>query len=174
MENKTRTSLVRQAVLGVSILVLAAVGVYLFNFGYRKMGPGQPIPFSHRVHVHIKRISCFICHPGAMDSERAGVPPLETCMLCHSRVIVTYPYIRKLREHFFSGKPVMWRRVYSVPDFVYFDHSVHIHRGIDCGECHGNVPAMDRIVLYTKIKMGFCVNCHKKKGATRDCFTCHR
>jgi hypothetical protein len=156
-------------------LILGIAIVCGFNFyRMRKIGPLQPIPFSHRVHVHVKKISCFMCHPEAMDTNRAGIPPLQTCMLCHSRIIVTYPWIRKLREHYFQGRPVLWKKVYSLPDFVYFEHSMHIRKSIDCGHCHGDVPLMDRIVKQQDFTMGFCINCHKKYKASHDCFTCHR
>ena len=139
-----------------------------------RLGPRQPIPFSHRVHVHVKQLSCLMCHTGVARSSRAGIPPLQTCLLCHNRIIRTYPYIVKLREHFRQGRPVVWERVNWVPEFVYFDHSMHIDKGIDCGTCHGDVTLMDRVVAAQKFQMGFCIQCHRDKNATHDCFTCHR
>lgn len=172
---ETGTSLRRQAALGVMAIVLFGLVIYGFNyFGRRPLGPAQPIPFSHRVHANDKKISCFMCHPDAMRTARAGVPPLETCMLCHKRVAVMYPPIKDLRDHYFSGRPVAWNRIHILPEFVYFDHSMHIHRRIDCSYCHGNVPMMDRIVLQQKLEMGFCIGCHKKNKVTHDCFVCHR
>lgn len=175
-DRRPPTHLGRQAFFAFCVLVLFGVLIYGFFFYSRAgIGPEQPIPFSHRVHVTKKKISCFMCHPEAMHTARAGVPPLQTCMLCHSRIIVTYPYIRKLREHYFGGKPVIWERVYALPNFVYFNHSMHIIRSIDCGYCHGDVPMMDRIVkIKEHLEMGFCIGCHKKHNATHDCFTCHR
>ena len=175
MSPSLRRFLLRQFFFAACVIALAGALIYGFNF-YRRtgIGPKQPIPFSHRVHVHVKKISCFMCHPEAMDTANAGIPPLQTCMLCHSRIIVTYPWIKKLRAHYFEGRPVLWEKVYSLPGFVYFDHSVHIHRSIDCSHCHGNVPLMDRIVKQQDFTMGFCINCHKKNKATHDCFTCHR
>jgi hypothetical protein len=162
------------AALAVLLLLLCAALV-LLDIPYPVgLGPRQPIPFSHRVHVHTKRISCLICHSEVARSSRAGVPPLETCLLCHSRIIRTYPYIIKEREHFRENRPIVWERVNWVPEFVYFNHSVHIQRGFDCGQCHGEVSLMDRVVTAHKFQMGFCIQCHRKNQATHDCFTCHR
>lgn len=174
MEKRSRRL---QVFLGVLAVLAAGLLIYYFNFyGRLRLGPEQPIPFSHRVHANDKRISCFLCHPEAMTSARAGVPPLRTCMLCHSRIAVTYPPIKSLRDHYFGNKPVLWNRVYILPEFVYFNHSMHVHRLIDCSVCHGNVPAMDRIVLTSirHLQMGFCIGCHKKNKVSHDCYLCHR
>jgi hypothetical protein len=156
--------------LGLPIIGVLAATVFFDN----QVGPEQPIPFSHRVHVKVKKISCFICHDGAMKGARAGIPPLETCMLCHSKIIIHHPEIEILRHHYQENMPVIWRKIYKIPDFVFFNHSIHIFRQIDCGNCHGNVLEMDRIEEYKKITMGFCLNCHRKLNASVDCFTCHR
>jgi len=157
------------------VLLLAAALLVLLDIPYPVgLGPRQPIPFSHRVHVHGKGISCLMCHSEVARSSRAGIPPLQTCLLCHARVIRSYPYIVKLREHFRLNRPVVWERVNWVPEFVHFDHSMHIHRGIDCGHCHGEVALMDRVVKAHQFQMGFCIQCHREKKATTDCFTCHR
>jgi len=170
-----KKSLRIQAVLGILTLGLLVGAVYIMGF-YGRVGVAkeQPIPFSHRVHAGDKQIGCFMCHPEAMISARAGVPPLETCMLCHARIAVAYPPIQDLRAHYFENRPVIWNRVNILPEFVYFNHSVHIHRLVDCGACHGNVPEMDRIALPQELIMGFCIDCHKKEKASHDCFTCHR
>ncbi|BCS54209.1 cytochrome c3 family protein [Geobacter sp. SVR] len=138
------------------------------------LGQRQPIPFSHRVHAHTKTISCLMCHSQVLSTARAGIPPLETCLLCHSRIIRTHPYIALLREHYRSGRPVVWQRVNWLPEFVYFNHAVHLVKGIDCSRCHGNVALMDRVVPAQKFEMGFCIQCHRENKATHDCFTCHR
>jgi hypothetical protein len=160
--------------IAVLLLVVAAALVY-FNYPYPVgIGQRQPIPISHRVHVHTKRLSCFMCHTEAARSSRAGIPPLETCLLCHARIIRTHPYIAKLRDLYAHNKPVIWERVNWLPEFVYFNHSMHIQRGIDCSRCHGDVSLMDRVVKARKFEMGFCIQCHKENHATHDCFTCHR
>lgn len=180
-EGKSREEPLRRKVrwlpVALSILIALLFGVVIWGYIFfwpTRIGPEQPIPFSHRVHVHVKKISCLMCHDDVIRSSRAGIPPLETCMLCHSRIIVTYPPIRKLRGHYDRGEPVLWEKVYNLPDFVYFNHAVHIHRSIDCSRCHGNVSLMDRIELAIPHTMGFCIGCHRETGATTDCFTCHR
>ena len=162
------------AAVVVALLSAAAALIYLDMLYPVGLGQRQPIPFSHRVHVQVKGVGCFMCHSEAARSSRAGVPPLETCLLCHSRIIRSYPYIARLREHVSRNEPVVWERVNWVPEFVYFDHSMHIRRGIDCGVCHGDVRVMDRVVPSRRFEMGFCIQCHRDNEATVDCFTCHR
>jgi len=162
--------------------LLAAAAVALFALTWRGyyawpragLGATQPLPFSHRVHAGVKTVSCLMCHNTVQASSHAGIPPLETCMLCHSRVIVAYPDIKELRKHYYGHIPLAWKRVNILPDYVKFEHSQHINRSIDCGHCHGNVKEMDRIVPPQEFKMGFCITCHKTYNATHDCFTCHR
>ena len=156
--------------------LLLVLGMVLLCYFYYPAGLGkeQPIPFSHRVHAGDKEISCLMCHTTATGGARAGIPPLETCMLCHRRIIITYPKVKELREHYFAGRPVPWVRVNDLPDYVYFDHSMHLLRGFDCGKCHGDVRGMDRIVQPQEFKMGYCVQCHRDNGASHDCTICHR
>jgi hypothetical protein len=162
------------AALAVLLLLLGCALVYLDIPYPVGLGPRQPIPFSHRVHVHVKKLSCFMCHTGVARASRAGIPPLETCLLCHARIIRSYPYIVKLREHFDQNRPVVWERVNWLPEFVYFNHSMHIQRGFDCSVCHGDVSLMDRMVKARKFEMGFCIQCHRDNKGTHDCFACHR
>ncbi|MBJ6726097.1 cytochrome c3 family protein [Geomesophilobacter sediminis] len=157
------------------VVLLVIASLVIFNVVYPvDIGTRQPIPFSHRVHVHTKHLSCVMCHTGVTDSQRAGIPPLQTCLLCHEHIITTFPYIQKLRDHFQQRRPVVWQRVNWLPEFVYFYHSVHVSRGIDCSVCHGNVALMDRVIKARKFEMGFCIQCHRDNNATHDCFTCHR
>jgi len=169
----------RRAGLAFALSVAAALLVAGMAWGYYAYYPGligaeQPIPFSHRFHVTGKRVSCIFCHPGAIDTERAGVPPLETCMLCHKHIITTYPQIKILRRHYDERRPVEWVRANAVPEFVYFNHSVHLRAGFDCGRCHGDVAGMDRVVPAPEITMGFCVQCHRDEEFSHDCLICHR
>jgi hypothetical protein len=152
---------------------VCAVAARLVAAG-RDAGPEQPIPFSHRVHAYYKKIDCFFCHPYADRSPRAGMPPVEKCMLCHSAIITNFPPIKKLRGYYDRKEPIQWVRVTANPDFVFFPHHVHLAKGIDCGECHGNVREMDRVKLTHRFTMGYCVDCHKARKASRDCWTCHR
>jgi hypothetical protein len=139
-----------------------------------RVGPRQPIPFSHRVHVADKKISCFFCHQYAAFSDNAGIPTTEKCMHCHRIIIPEFPPIRLLRSYYEGEQQLMWVRVNQVPDFVFFNHAVHIKRGIDCGACHGNVRVMDRIQAVRKMDMDFCLRCHWEMRASTDCYVCHR
>ncbi len=161
------TALLALAVLGGSL------AGYYFLFPARA-GEPQPIPFSHRVHAGDKQISCVMCHSHAIDTPNAGVPPLETCMLCHDTIITQHPQIERLRSTFQGQQPLAWRRVNESPDHVFFDHSAHVRAGFDCGRCHGDVKSMDRIRQPQAFEMGWCVQCHRDNKASTDCLTCHR
>ncbi len=158
------------------VLVLSYLILIPFYSFFHKvtMGPPQPIPFSHRVHVHKKELTCVVCHTSVTFSDKAGVPPVETCLLCHTRIISHLPPIIDLREHFDKKMPVVWTKVTNVPDYTYFSHRVHIQENIDCGKCHGNVAMMDRVTQVHKFTMGFCLDCHRTMKAPIDCYTCHR
>ncbi len=142
--------------------------------GEAGLGPAQPIPFSHRVHVTDKQIDCRFCHSAVDRGPHAGVPPLETCMFCHRSVIVEHPEIRKLWEFYERGEPVPWVRVFDVPDHVYFTHRMHLRQELDCAECHGEIGAEDRVTMPEEFLMGFCIRCHKSRPGPLDCVACHR
>ena len=175
---KKETDITKKTWVKIGIVLILAVlgtGTWMYHqFHETRIGKEQPIAFSHRIHVEKKDISCLMCHEGATQTSRAGIPPLETCMLCHEKIITNHPEIKKLHEHYNNNEPIYWEKVNEVPDFVFFNHSLHIFRKIDCGECHGNVKAMDRVKLQQPLEMGFCIECHKDEEASIDCFTCHR
>ncbi len=163
---------VRLAWIG-GLVTLVMVLMYYFYYPYAA-GKEQPIPFSHRLHAGVKEIGCLMCHTGAAEGPRAGVPPLQTCMLCHDRIIIHFPPIADLRAHFYGDKPVEWVRINALPEFVFFDHQMHVVHGVDCSHCHGNVKEMDRIKPPQKINMGFCIQCHRDYKVSHTCYTCHR
>lgn len=157
---------------GALLLAMAAGYVGLFPL---QIGKEQPIPFSHRFHVSTKQISCVMCHTGVLHTARAGVPAVETCMLCHKRIIIHHPQIEKLTRYYNDKEPIPWVRLNALQEFVYFDHSMHVRAGFDCGRCHGDVAHMDRVTPVVNLnRMGFCVQCHRDEGFSRDCFICHR
>lgn len=164
-----------QIIFGIVVAVaVVAAGAALGYFLYPgDLGPEQPLPFSHRLHANVKEINCVMCHRTVLDSPDAGMPPLETCMLCHQRVIVHYPPIEQLRTAYADGTPISWQRVNMLPDYVNFNHSMHLNKDVDCGKCHGDVKGMDRIKATPEFTMGFCIQCHRDNDATHDCFTCH-
>jgi len=172
---KVLTICTRPGFLAGVVALLFGLVIWIYGFYFpSRIGPEQPIPFSHRVHAGKKKIGCLLCHEHGVASARAGMPPVETCMLCHSRIIITFPWIQKVRDYYFNRQPIAWIKVFYLPEFVYFNHSVHLDRSIDCGWCHGDIKAMDRVEAVQEFTMGFCTTCHRKYGATTDCFTCHR
>ncbi len=160
---------------GVVVAGLVAATLLLFYaFPHSGIGPQQPIFFSHRVHAGIKRINCRFCHPYVERSAHAGLPAMEKCFFCHNYVIPLHPQLQLERKHLLEGKPVKWVRLYFVPDFVKFRHLPHVRWAkIECSRCHGPVAEMDRLPQ-VNFQMGFCIRCHRARGATVDCWlACH-
>jgi predicted CXXCH cytochrome family protein len=163
------------ALISAGLVALTLVLVLQYYYFWPSIiGPKQPIPFSHHFHSTVKEVSCLFCHPEAIKTPRAGVPAVETCMLCHQRIAIHYPHIAELRQYYEQRRPVPWVRVTDVPEFVYFNHQVHVRSQFDCGKCHGDVASMDRVQLTHEFTMGFCVTCHRDENATVDCYACHR
>ncbi|MCL5103720.1 MAG: cytochrome c family protein [Armatimonadetes bacterium] len=160
---------------GMKWLGLVTVPIIVASVILTGLYPGekQPIPFSHYIHATTKQISCFFCHPNAATSSNAGMPPVEKCLLCHSVVATNFQPIRRITDYYQRGMGIPWVRVNRLPDFVQFNHQIHIARGFDCGACHGNVKAMDRVYPPHIINMRFCVSCHWKYNASTSCYTCH-
>jgi hypothetical protein len=137
------------------------------------VGAAQPIPISHRIHAGVRGISCLFCHDGADRSPSAGMPEVRKCLLCHNVIAKDFEPIRALHGYFGRSQPIPWRRVYMLPDYAHFSHEMHLAGGVDCGECHGDVKSMDRIIEAMPMEMGFCVDCHRKNDAPVLCTTCH-
>ncbi len=123
--------------------------------------PTQPINFSHKLHAGDLQIDCQYCHTSVEKTRQATVPALSTCMTCHSIVKTDKPEIKKLKKYYDEGIAMPWKRVNRVPDFVYFDHSVHVTQGIDCSTCHGDVKNMDKIIQVKSFTMSSCLTCHR-------------
>jgi hypothetical protein len=121
----------------------------------------QPIPFSHEHHVGFDGLDCRYCHFGAETSRWAGIPPTEVCMTCHSQIFAQAPVLAAARESLASGSPIPWRRVKSLPDYVYFDHSIHLAKGVGCTTCHGQVDQMPLTLQAQPMTMGWCLDCHR-------------
>ena len=102
----------------------------------------QPVPFSHKHHVGELGLDCRYCHTSVEDSSFAGIPPTKTCMNCHAEIFSNSPFLAPVRNSFTSGKPIEWTRVHDLPDFVYFNHSIHVSKGVGCTTCHGQVDRM--------------------------------
>jgi Cytochrome c7 and related cytochrome c len=121
----------------------------------------QPVPFSHQHHVAALGIDCRYCHTSVENSRFAGIPPTQTCMNCHSEIWTSAPLLEPVRESYRTGKSLEWNRVNDLPDFVYFDHSIHINKGIGCNTCHGPVDRMPMMFNYASLQMEWCVECHR-------------
>ena len=121
----------------------------------------QPIQFSHERHVAGNGIDCRYCHTSVEESRFAGIPPTKTCMNCHSQIFSNSPYLELVRTSFATGKPLQWTRVHDLPDFAYFDHSIHVSKGVGCTTCHGQVDKMPLMYQQNALQMEWCVNCHR-------------
>lgn len=121
----------------------------------------QPVPFSHQHHVSGLGIDCRYCHTSVETSGFAGIPPTNTCMNCHRQIWTNAPMLEPVRESFRTGKSLVWNRVNDLPDFVYFDHSIHINKGVGCNTCHGAVDHMPLMYNYASLQMEWCIECHR-------------
>lgn len=121
----------------------------------------QPIPFSHKHHVAGLGIDCRYCHAGVETSADAGFPPTYTCMTCHSQIWTGAAMLAPVRESLAKGIPIHWHRVAKVPDYVYFNHSIHIHAGVGCVTCHGHIETMPLTYRVHGFDMQWCVDCHR-------------
>lgn len=121
----------------------------------------QPVPFSHEHHVAGLGIDCRYCHTSVEKSSFAGIPPTATCMNCHKEVWKEAPILEPVRESFRTGQPIRWNRVYDLPDFVYFDHSIHIAKGIGCASCHGRIDKQPLTAEANALQMKWCLDCHR-------------
>jgi hypothetical protein len=160
------------AVAGV--VAAGAALLYILPLDLKDRSPVQPIAFSHKLHAGVNGIQCLFCHRLAEKSPVAGIPAVADCRACHLFIAPNAPEIKKLMQYWSKREPIPWIRVYSVPDFVYFPHMMHIRARLDCGICHGRVATMERIARHVKLEMGWCLECHRKHKASIDCWTCHK
>jgi Zn ribbon nucleic-acid-binding protein len=121
----------------------------------------QPIQFSHERHVAGNGIDCRYCHTSVEESRFAGIPPTKTCMNCHSEIFANSPYLEPVRASLTSNMPIRWTRVHDLPDFVYFDHSIHVSKGVGCTTCHGQVDRMPLMWQENTLQMEWCLECHR-------------
>ena len=159
-------TLSRVSIFG-AVFFLAAVGwlamaivrsPYVTNADVVKL---QPVPFSHKHHVAEAGIDCRYCHTSVETSPMAGIPPTETCMNCHSQIWAQSPMLEPVRASYRDGTPLFWNRVHDLPDFAYFDHSIHIRKGVSCVSCHGEVNEMPLMYRAATLHMEWCLDCHR-------------
>ncbi|MGN6551045.1 MAG: cytochrome c3 family protein [Pararhizobium sp.] len=148
--------------------------VLVLGFGYQMMAgaygtgvhwtPEQPVPFSHKHHVGALGLDCRYCHTSVDKASFAGIPPTSTCMTCHSQLWTNAKVLAPVRQSLAENKPLHWNRVYKLPDYVYFDHSVHIKNGVGCTSCHGDMRTQPLTEKKTPLTMGWCLSCHRNPG----------
>ncbi len=150
------------APVGVVVGILAAV-IYVRGEGVTDVGIAieQPVPFSHAHHVGGLGIDCRYCHSSVETSSFAGLPPTETCMTCHSQLWTNAAMLEPVRASLRENKPIHWRRVHDLPDYVYFNHSIHVAKGVPCQACHGRVDRMPLMRKAENLTMGWCIACHR-------------
>ncbi len=155
--------------------------------------PEQPIKFSHVRHVQQSKMECQYCHWSVAKAAFAALPEAESCMGCHKIIMGGSEYnksvqtdadkaalaqaqaeVKKLAKFYSEGTPIPWQKVHVMPDFVKFNHKRHIKAGMGCQECHGQIPEMPVVQRASSMKMGWCVGCHRERGTSIDCTTCHK
>jgi hypothetical protein len=153
------------AIFAVAALAWVAMEIqrspYLTYAGVRKP---QPVPFSHQHHVTGLGIDCRYCHTSVETSSFAGIPPTKTCMNCHSQIWTNAQLLEPVRASYRSGESLQWTRVNQLPDFVYFNHSIHINKGVGCNTCHGPVDQMPLMYQQESLQMEWCLGCHRDPG----------
>src|SRR6267154_6749633 len=121
----------------------------------------QPVQFSHKHHVGDDGIDCRYCHTSVEVAASAGLPPTSTCMNCHKQIWADSPYLEPVRASFRTGKPIEWIRVHDLPDFAYFNHAIHVNKGVGCSTCHGRVDQMPIAYQASTLQMEWCLSCHR-------------
>ena len=134
---------------------------------------GQPIAFSHAHHAGQYEIECQFCHTYARRGPVAGIPSVQRCVGCHRTILSDRPEIQKILEYWENEEPIPWIRVHDLPDYVRFTHKAHVRAGLDCSSCHGDLTQMEIAEQVESLSMGWCLDCHKKRDASRDCLVCH-
>jgi len=160
------TNALPRIVVGVLLiggpLVVGAVS-YWFSPEFTDVGyqPEQPVPFSHKLHAGDLGLDCRYCHNTVEHSAHAAIPPTATCMNCHRTVLPESEALAPIRESHATGKPVAWVRVHMLPDYAFFDHSVHLAASIGCATCHGRIDQMEVVQQAKALSMNWCLDCHR-------------
>ena len=165
--HRSTNTISRVSIILALVLVTGFLGAALElqrspYYSWRGVAREQPVPFSHQHHVAGLGIDCRYCHTSVEKSDFAGIPPTKTCMNCHQQIWTNAPMLEPVRESYRMGKSLVWTRVNQVPDFVYFDHSIHINKGVGCDSCHGPVNKMPLMYAQNTMQMEWCLNCHRE------------
>ena len=167
--HRSTNTLSRATIFGAVFIVAALIWVgyavqgspFVTYAGVRKP---QPVPFSHQHHVTGLGIDCRYCHTSVETSSFAGIPPTKTCMNCHSQIWTNAQLLEPVRASYRSGESLQWTRINQLPDFVYFNHSIHIAKGVGCNTCHGPVDTMPLMYQQASLQMEWCLECHRDPG----------
>lgn len=154
------------------IMILAVVAAGTAYFAYSQLARSsyitgqylevqQPVQFSHKHHVGDDGIDCRYCHQTVETTASAGMPPTQTCMNCHSQIWADSPYLEPVRASFRDDKPILWERVHKLPEYAYFNHSIHVAKGVGCSTCHGQVDNMPALFQENTLQMEWCIACHR-------------
>lgn len=164
--HRSTNTLARISIFGALIAVggllyaldLVNRSAYVTNAGIARE---QPVPFSHKHHAGELGIDCRYCHTSVERSSKAGVPPIQTCMNCHSQMWSDSPTLEPVRSAWRTGQSIEWIKVYDLPDFVYFNHSIHVAKGMACEVCHGRIDEMNLTRQHPSLQMEWCLDCHR-------------
>lgn len=160
-------TIARVTLVGI-VVILGAVSWFAYawprsNYKTRvHLAIDQPVPFSHQHHVAGLGIDCRYCHTTVEVSPFAGIPPTGTCMNCHSQIWADAPLLAPVRESWRTGRPLRWNRVHDLPDYVYFNHAIHVNKGVGCSTCHGRVDQMPLTWKNQTLQMEWCLDCHRQ------------
>jgi hypothetical protein len=167
--DRSSNSLARMSLILTGLIVIA-LGVTLDSLqrspwvtrqGQR---PDQPVPFSHKHHVQGLGLQCQYCHVSVEKSSYAGIPPTKTCINCHAQIWTNAELLEPVRHSWATGESIVWTKVHDLPDYVYFNHSIHVNKGIGCASCHGRVDLMPLMYQQNTLQMEWCLNCHRNPG----------
>jgi Cytochrome c7 and related cytochrome c len=161
------TNLIARMSIYGGVFILAALGGALYTVALSpyytdvNVAREQPVPFSHKHHVGALGIDCRYCHTSVEKSSFAGIPPTQTCMSCHSKIWTNAAMLEPVRASYREDKSIAWTRVNALPDFVYFDHSIHVAKGVGCTTCHGPIAEMPLTWRANTLYMSWCLDCHR-------------
>jgi hypothetical protein len=158
-------TIVTVSIMLLVLLIVALFGSLMaFSRSSWMTGTGiarqQPIPFSHELHVSGNGIDCRYCHSSVETAAFAGIPSTRTCMNCHTQIATSSPDLEPVRASLTAGTPLEWNRVHDLPDFAYFDHSIHVSKGVGCSTCHGRIDQMSLVRQEVSLQMDWCLDCH--------------
>ena len=151
-------ALVILANLALAVVLVVARSPYITN---QRVTRNQPLQFSHKHHTGDDGIDCRYCHTGVETSAYAGIPPTKTCMNCHSVLFNNVGYLEPVRESYRTDQSIQWVKVHRLADYVYFNHSIHINKGVGCSSCHGAVNQMPLMFQASPLNMQWCLDCHR-------------